>query len=361
MEKRGAIFFLFSIFFWSDTFFLSSWTYVNASLYNISAVFAFGDSTLDTGNNDNRNTIFKANHPPYGRDLPGHVPSGRCSNGKIMPDFVVSLLGIKDFLPAYLDPKVTDLDLITGVSFASAGCGLDSFMGPLYNFTYMSTQLDYFKECLNRIKKRFGATNIVENALIIVGAGSVDMFNYYDLHVRGVQYSVSSYHDLLLQNLDPIVQHLYKMGARKIAISGLPPIGCVPFQRLLGAILPIPKLPNYGCVDQQNYDSQAYNAKLQDLIRKWKASLPGAKFAYADIYDPLMNIILNPNKYGFEVTNRGCCGTGWVEMGYTCISTTPICSDASKYLFWDAIHPTQAGNQMIANSLKETVLPQLIN
>ncbi|XP_042492118.1 GDSL esterase/lipase At1g06990-like, partial [Macadamia integrifolia] len=290
MEKRGAIF-LFYIFFWSVTFFLSSWAYVNVSLYNIPAVFAFGDSTLDTGNNKYRNTLFRGDHPPYGRDFPGHVASGRCSNGKIMPDLVVACLGIKDLLPAYLDPKVTELDLITGVSFASAGSGLDTFMGPLYNVTYMSTQLDYFKECLERIQQTFGrirATNIVENSLIIIGAGSVDMlFNYYDVPVRRIQYSVSAYHDLLLQNLEPIVLRLYNMGARKIAISGLPPIGCLPFQRLLGAgasLLTL-QLPRYDCVDQQNQDSQAYNAKLQDLIGTWKAELPGAKLAYANIYD----------------------------------------------------------------------------
>ena len=35
-------------------------------------------------------------------------------------------LSIKDFLPAYLDPKLQDSDLITGVNFASSGSGLDN-------------------------------------------------------------------------------------------------------------------------------------------------------------------------------------------------------------------------------------------
>jgi len=40
--------------------------------------------------------------------------------------FAVEGLGVKDLLPAYLDPKIQDSDLITGVSFASAGTGLDN-------------------------------------------------------------------------------------------------------------------------------------------------------------------------------------------------------------------------------------------
>ena len=40
--------------------------------------------------------------------------------------FTVEGLGIKDLLPPYLDRNLQDSDLITGVSFASAGSGLDN-------------------------------------------------------------------------------------------------------------------------------------------------------------------------------------------------------------------------------------------
>jgi hypothetical protein len=40
--------------------------------------------------------------------------------------FAVEGLGVKYLLPPYLDPKLQDSDLITGVSFDSAGTGLDN-------------------------------------------------------------------------------------------------------------------------------------------------------------------------------------------------------------------------------------------
>ena len=50
------------------------------------AVFVFGDSTVDTGNNNNR--ISRANYRPYGNDFKGKVATGRFSNGKVPSDMI---------------------------------------------------------------------------------------------------------------------------------------------------------------------------------------------------------------------------------------------------------------------------------
>jgi hypothetical protein len=53
---------------------------------NIAAVYIFGDSIVDPGNNNHRLTEAKANFPPYGQDFPGGVPTGRFSNGLVPGD-----------------------------------------------------------------------------------------------------------------------------------------------------------------------------------------------------------------------------------------------------------------------------------
>lgn len=40
--------------------------------------------------------------------------------------FTVEKLGLKEVLPAYLDPNIQSKDLLTGVNFASGGAGYDS-------------------------------------------------------------------------------------------------------------------------------------------------------------------------------------------------------------------------------------------
>jgi hypothetical protein len=54
----------------------------------LSAVIIFGDSIVDTGNNNDLNTIAKCNFLPYGRDFNGGMPTGRFSNGKVPSDLL---------------------------------------------------------------------------------------------------------------------------------------------------------------------------------------------------------------------------------------------------------------------------------
>lgn len=93
---------------------------------HIPAVIVFGDSTVDPGNNNVIGTILKSNFPPYGRDLKNKMPTGRFCNGKLSTDFISEAVGLPSLVPAYLDPAYSIKDFAKGVSFASAGTGLDS-------------------------------------------------------------------------------------------------------------------------------------------------------------------------------------------------------------------------------------------
>jgi hypothetical protein len=60
----------------------------DAGKSKISAVFVFGDSIVDPGNNNNRITEARADFPPYGQDFPGGKATGRFSNGKVPGDML---------------------------------------------------------------------------------------------------------------------------------------------------------------------------------------------------------------------------------------------------------------------------------
>lgn len=62
--------------------------YTTASEERVSAIFIFGDSTSDPGNNNFILTPFKGNFPPYGQDFANHVPTGRFTNGRLSNDFI---------------------------------------------------------------------------------------------------------------------------------------------------------------------------------------------------------------------------------------------------------------------------------
>ncbi|KAJ3683628.1 hypothetical protein LUZ60_013855 [Juncus effusus] len=77
------------------------------------------------------------------------------------------------------------------------------------------------------------------------------------------------------------------------------------------------------------------------------------KIAVFDIYQPLYELITAPSKQGFVEAQRGCCVTG--TSGKTSVLCKPelegICSNATSYVFWDSVHPSEAANRVIAGSL----------
>jgi hypothetical protein len=56
----------------------------------VPAMYVFGDSTLDVGNNNYLPgaDVPRANMPLYGVDYPGSKPTGRFSNGYNVADFI---------------------------------------------------------------------------------------------------------------------------------------------------------------------------------------------------------------------------------------------------------------------------------
>nr|POE73543.1 gdsl esterase/lipase [Quercus suber] len=87
------------------------------------AFFVFGDSLVDSGNNNYLATTARADYPPNGIDYPTHRPTGRFSNGFNLPDIISEQMGAEHTLP-YLSPQLTGQKLLVGANFASAGIGI---------------------------------------------------------------------------------------------------------------------------------------------------------------------------------------------------------------------------------------------
>ncbi|XP_020700914.1 GDSL esterase/lipase EXL3-like [Dendrobium catenatum] len=316
------------------------------------AIIIFGDSIVDPGNNNVILTTIKCNFPPYGKDFVGHKATGRFSNGKIPSDIIASQLGIKEYVPAYLGTELSAYDLITGVSFASGGCGFDPLTSQLVSVLSMDDQLDLFIEYKEKVKAIVGekkAAYITNNSEYLVVTGTDDLANtYFTTPFRRLEYDLPSYINFTVQSASTFIQKLYHLGARKIRVVGAPPIGCLPSQRTLaGGIERI-------CDPTYNQAATFLNSQLSKEMQKLNSTLPKSKILYIDMYTPLLDIILHPSNYGFVESKRGCCGTGTLEVTLTCNSlTTFICEDASKYVFWDSYHPTERAYEILMTKLAQ--------
>ncbi|GKV45089.1 hypothetical protein SLEP1_g52212 [Rubroshorea leprosula] len=315
------------------------------------ALIAFGDSILDSGNNNYLSTIVKCDFPPYGRDFQEGKPTGRFCNGKIPSDFSAEFYGIKELLPPYLDPNLQLQDLLTGVSFASGGAGYDPLTAKIDSVLSLSDQLELFKKYKEKIKSALGdeqTVTFLSEALFLICCGSNDIANtYFSTSRRSTHYDIDSYTDLAVNYASQFFQELYGLGARRVLVVELPPIGCVPLQRTLGGGL------TRGCANKLNHAALLYNSKLSAQMDSLKNSLPGFKIVYADVYNPLLSIIQNAKQYGFEEVNKGCCGTGNIEAGILCnhLSDEQSCTDASKFVFWDSYHPSEKAYEILTTMI----------
>ncbi|PKI62281.1 GDSL esterase/lipase APG [Punica granatum] len=323
----------------------------NTTTTLVPAIMTFGDSSVDVGNNNYLPTIFKANFPPYGRDFTNHKATGRFCNGKLATDITAESLGFKKYPPAYLSPEASGKNLLIGANFASAAAGYDEKAASLNHAIPLSQQLEYFKEYQGKLAKVAGskqAATIIKNALYILGAGSGDFLqNYYVNPFINKVYTPDEYSTFLIGSFNTFIKGLYGLGARKIGVTSLAPLGCFP------AAITLFGFHENGCVSRINSDAQNFNKKINAAAANLQKQLPGLKIVVFDIFTPLYDLIKSPSKNGFKEVRRGCCGTGTVETtAFLCNPKTPgTCTNASQYVFFDAVHPTQAANQVLADAL----------
>lgn len=93
-------------------------------------------------------------------------------------------------------------------------------------------------------------------------------------------------------------QGLYGLGARRIGVTSLPPMGCLPASvTLFGG-------GNTGCVERLNNDSLTFNRKLgvaADAVKRRHSDL---KLVVFDIYQPLLDLVNNPTNAGTDGRSR---------------------------------------------------------
>ncbi|KAG6756178.1 hypothetical protein POTOM_039603 [Populus tomentosa] len=83
--------------------------------------FIFGDSLVDSSNNNHLKNKGKVNYLPYGIDFPDG-PTGRFNNGRTVPDVLGELMGFKSFIKSF--PTAEGSQILEGVNYGSGYAGI---------------------------------------------------------------------------------------------------------------------------------------------------------------------------------------------------------------------------------------------
>lgn len=123
-------------------------------------------------------------------------------------------------------------------------------------------------------------------------------------------------------NIGAILQRLTAAGANKLVVPNLPDLGRVP--GTVGNPVQSAGLTQL---------STAHNQGLQATLRSLAQSNPNLSIVPIDI-NALFNQVLNdPARFGFTNVTQACLGTG---------------ANCDQFLFWDQLHPTARGHQIIS-------------
>ncbi|KAA8543447.1 hypothetical protein F0562_021058 [Nyssa sinensis] len=314
------------------------------------AFFVFGDSLVDSGNNNYLATTARADSPPYGIDYPTHRPTGRFSNGLNIPDLISEQLGSESTLP-YLSPQLNGQKLLVGANFASAGIGILNDTGIQFaRIIRIYQQMEFFQEYQQRVSAIIGpagAQQLVNQALVLITLGGNDFVNNYFLmpySARRLQYSLPDFSRYIISEYRNILKTLYELGARRVLVTGSGPLGCVPSQLVSGG-------GNGKCAEGPQQAAAIYNPELVQMLKSLNQELGSDVFIAANAMDMHNDFINNPQAFGFVTSKRACCGQGPYNGLGVCNPRSNLCPNRSLYAFWDPFHPTERANRYIVQTI----------
>ncbi|XP_010545227.1 PREDICTED: GDSL esterase/lipase At5g55050-like isoform X2 [Tarenaya hassleriana] len=316
----------------------------------VTAVFVFGDSLVDVGNNNYIPfSIAKANFPPNGIDFPGRVPTGRFSNGLNAADFLEKA-GLPSS-PPFLSPENQRnmSSFFAGVNFASGGAGI--FNGTYHNDILgqsisLSRQVDYYVhhvrgDLIRLVQPYHDVRTYLSRSVFAVVIGSNDLLHYFRRSDLRRRTSIQRYASSMAAKLKEQLERLYDNGARKFLAVGTGEIGCIPARRL--------KFRGAKCDEEANHGSLAFNEALKTTMEELKAQLHGMNYSFFDSYKAMHDISNDPILYGFREIKAGCCGLGKLRAEIPCVPFATYCTDREHHLFWDMYHPTQQASRVFVD------------
>ncbi|XP_027366715.1 GDSL esterase/lipase At5g33370-like isoform X2 [Abrus precatorius] len=296
-----------------------------SSAQSTRAFFVFGDSLVDSGNNDFLATTARADAPPYGIDFPTHKPTGRFSNGLNIPDLISEQLGLEPTMP-YLSPLLIGEKLLVGANFASAGIGILNDTGfQFLHIIHIYKQMKLFAHYQQRLSAHIGeegARILVNKALILITLGGNDFVNNYYLvpySARSRQFSLPDYVKYLISEYRQVLRRLYDLGGRRVLVTGTGPIGCVPAELAM-------RSRNGECDTELQRAASLYNPQLAEMIKGLNQEIGADVFIAANAYQMHMDFVTNPQAFGTLLWARPVQWDWTMHSPFELVSKSrPIC------------------------------------
>jgi phospholipase/lecithinase/hemolysin len=224
---------------------------------------------------------------------------GRFSNGLLWVDYLAAALDL------------TTENFAVAAALTSRVNFLDGFFG--LDFPGLLDEIDMFAAAT--------PSGADPHALYVVWAGVNDFL---------ASPSAATISDAV-NNIVDVVRALRDLGAQHIVVPNMVDIGVTPE----GQASEIPALLSELSV--------AFNGVLSDTFRS-----AGLAVVTVDVFGLLNHMRTDPAEFGFT------------NVTTPCLSSSGICADPDEYIFWDFLHLTTRGHQILAEKFTQTINQSLV-
>lgn len=317
-------------------------------------MFVFGDSFADDGNvPENMGQLSRAWHYPYGLSFAEYngrthfYSTGRFSDYMVQSDFLAKILGIHEAPHAY-NRSFLQLPRY-GLTFATGGSGV---LEAPQKVPTLRKQVDNFEKLLR--KRTISPARLPDSVFLIAISGNdymptVSLLGNSDGNVTPALSEIAA---KVTDGIVANVKRLQKLGARKILVNNMHPLGCTPRRA---------RSSNYtSCDDHGNMIASMHNSNLeQKLSDSDTVRILDLNTAFTNIINgtsessPLSEQFTNKLKPCCEANDpKGFCGelAAPFELLYKLDG-----DNAKRYFYWDDMHPTQAGWEVVMAQLEGTI------
>jgi len=290
-----------------------------AKITSLSRLFVLGDSLSDSGNSGVL-TGGSFTPPPYVQN--------RYSNGPVAVEQLWQLFNPGDvtFKPS----------LSGGTNFAVGGStsGQENDVGlysPIFVDLGMASQLTAYAAASPAFDP--------STSLFYVSAFPNDVFYFLNSGMsagtytgaNGTPTTLDDVPVLAAANIRGTVETLIAAGAKHLLVANSPDLSKVPF------FLGTPGAPDIARI------SQDYNTLLATAMAAVASANPQVDIVLYPLDQTINAFIANPASFGFDNVTQAC------------FNNVSVCSDPSRYLFWDAVHPTTRAHGLIAQGYYNSV------
>ena len=138
------------------------------------------------------------------------------------------------------------------------------------------------------------------------------------------------------------LQILINNGAKNILVNTLPDLSLTP-EFHMGS----------GDITKMHNNVLNCNAQISDIVLQYQQLYPDTRIMLFDVFSNFNEMLNNPDKFGFSNVTNSCLSINKVSNLNFIDKLKPRanCTDASKFVFWDLLHPTTHVHKIIADEV----------